>query len=80
MNKNISCWECKSYEGFDINDYETSHYCEHDIPNKMCGETGDVHPKTNCVMFERKRKITSDNSSYETTPSATSKSAKADFS
>jgi hypothetical protein len=61
MNKNISCWECAFYDGYDVNDYKIEYYCEHDIPTKMDNETGDIHPKTNCVMFEPKHQITTTN-------------------
>jgi hypothetical protein len=56
MNKNISCWKCKSYESYDVNDFSIEYYCGHDIPNETDNETGDVHPKTNCVMFEESKK------------------------
>ena len=54
MNKKISCFDCKHYEEYDVNDWETSCHCSHDISNKLDETDGDVHPIKKCTMFEPK--------------------------
>ena len=54
MNASINCWDCAYYDGYDVSDHFTDWYCEHGIATVECSETGMVHPKRNCVMFEPK--------------------------